>query len=96
MTCVRNGGIDHGNGYPENACSFDWHPMVGCLGNGKDVPMKILACPLGPLCTGDITGNGVVNVDDLLAVINSWGLCAPPCPPDIAPPGGGNGNRQRR
>jgi hypothetical protein len=42
-------------------------------------------------CHGDITGDGQVNVNDLLAVINAWGPCpAPPatCPPDIAPPGG--------
>jgi aminopeptidase YwaD len=41
---------------------------------------------------GDVTGNGIVDVDDLLALINSWGRCpAPPsaCPADIpAAPGG--------
>jgi len=39
---------------------------------------------------GDVTGDGVVNVLDLLAVIENWGQCpAPPstCPADIAPPG---------
>ena len=40
-----------------------------------------------PLIPGDITGDGIVNVDDLLAVINSWGRCAG-CPADIAPAGG--------
>lgn len=46
-------------------------------------------------CIPDIAppgGNGFVNVDDLLAVINSWGACPLPCPPncaaDISPPGG--------
>lgn len=38
----------------------------------------------------DINGDGAVNVIDLLAVINSWGACAPVpdltgCPADIAP-----------
>jgi len=40
---------------------------------------------------GDVTCDGLVNVDDLLTVINSWGPCpAPPahCPADIAPSGG--------
>ncbi len=38
---------------------------------------------------GDVTGDGVVNVSDLLAVISSWGPCAAPlCAGDIAPPGG--------
>jgi hypothetical protein len=35
--------------------------------------------------------SGVVDIDDLLAVINAWGPCpAPPatCAADIAPPGG--------
>ena len=37
--------------------------------------------------TGDINGDGNVNVQDMLAVINSWGPCANPnnCPADIAP-----------
>ena len=36
-------------------------------------------------------GDGVVNVQDLLAVINAWGNCPSPpttCPADIAPSGG--------
>lgn len=37
-------------------------------------------------CAPDITGNQTVDVDDLLAVINSWGPCAG-CPADIT----GNG-----
>jgi hypothetical protein len=31
---------------------------------------------------GDVTGNGAVNIDDLLAVINSWGSC-PCCAADV-------------
>jgi hypothetical protein len=45
-----------------------------------------------PLATpGDITGDGAVDVDDLLAVINSWGSCPKPpveCEADIAPESG--------
>jgi len=45
-----------------------------------------------PVCTGDVSpigGNGTVDVDDLLEVINQWGFCfIPPCSGDIAPPGG--------
>jgi hypothetical protein len=38
---------------------------------------------------GDVDGNGVVDVDDLLAVVNSWGLCdMNDCPADIAPKDG--------
>ncbi len=41
-------------------------------------------------CTGDITppgGNGAVNIDDLVAVLNAFGPCVG-CPEDITPPGG--------
>jgi hypothetical protein len=50
--------------------------------------------PITPTCPADIAppgGDGVVNVNDLLAVINSWGPCPTlpnPCPADIAPAGG--------
>jgi trimeric autotransporter adhesin len=43
-----------------------------------------------PVC-GDTNADGNVNVDDLLDVINGWGLCPAfpaPCPGDVAPPGG--------
>jgi hypothetical protein len=45
------------------------------------------------LCSADIAplpnGDGLVNVNDLLSIITSWGAC-PECPADIAPPGGNN------
>jgi hypothetical protein len=31
----------------------------------------------------DVNGDGEVNIDDLLAVINAWGPCAPPCAADV-------------
>lgn len=40
-----------------------------------------------PACPADISGNGTVDVDDLLAVVNSWGPCQG-CLADIAPSGG--------
>lgn len=48
---------------------------------------------LAPPCPADISPsppNGSVNVDDLLSVINSWGVCGNPtnCPADIWPAGG--------
>jgi hypothetical protein len=40
-------------------------------------------------CVGDIApdqpgGNGIVDIDDLFAVIGAWGLCPEPCPPCTA------------
>lgn len=41
----------------------------------------------GPVCeSGDVNGDGIVNVLDLLAVIGNWGACDPPptlCPADL-------------
>jgi hypothetical protein len=54
--------------------------------------LTIFAAP--PPCEADITGNAVVDVDDLLTVINAWGDCPvdpPACPADIAPAGKLNG-----
>lgn len=42
----------------------------------------VVEIPAAPLAAGDIDRNGVVNVDDLLAVLGSWGAC-PCCPADI-------------
>jgi len=57
-------------------------------------PASIVIPTCGPAKPGDVNGNGVTNVDDLLAVINGWGPCpAPPaaCPADLAPLPAGNG-----
>jgi hypothetical protein len=40
-------------------------------GNSHYVAMLTCSAP----CTADVTDNGVVDVDDLLLVINSWGPC---------------------
>ncbi len=33
------------------------------------------------LCAADLTGDGVVNIDDIFAVLGLWGDCPDPCPP---------------
>jgi hypothetical protein len=43
---------------------------------------------------GDITGDGIVNIDDLLMIVNFWGPCPAlpqPCEADIDPAPNGNG-----
>lgn len=46
-----------------------------------------ISCEDEPIkdCHADITGDGIVNVDDLLQVLNSWGTCAEAdnCPADV-------------
>lgn len=54
-----------------------------------------LADVAGASKKGDVTSNGIVDIDDLVAVITSWGACpAPPtgCPADIPRTAGGVGN----
>ncbi len=62
-------------GESSSVLSITWSVTI----NGVGVP-----------CPGDITppgGNGTVNIDDLVAVLNAFGSC-PGCPEDITPPGG--------
>jgi len=53
----------------------------------------VLSIDLAPApCPADIDGSNSVDVNDLLAVITTWGVCpgCPPatCPGDISPAGG--------
>lgn len=54
------------------------------------VGLKVFLCET--TCAGDIAlpHDGLVNTDDLLTLVGTWGACANPtdCPADIAPSGG--------
>jgi len=96
-TCTDSDGDGFGDpGYPANVCSVDNCPDIpnadqldtdnDGLGDACDDPL--------PLCPADVApagGDGFVNVQDLLAVIGTWGPCGDPtpgnCPADIAPLG---------
>ena len=64
-------------------------PIDDCPGRisgekvGKRAVARIVALLEGNAVSTDLTGNGTVEVDDLLGIINSWGNCAAPCPADI-------------
>lgn len=65
---------------------FWWRGFPGDP-NEQDVIVTMPDPGVQPECLGDITGpegepDGVVNVDDLLLVLNSWGECIG-CPGDI-------------
>jgi hypothetical protein len=65
-----------------------WFDMAGAGGGGVGglggAPNGHFA-RWGPVCPpGDITGDGVIDVNDLLAVIGAWGACPPgSCPADL-------------
>jgi YVTN family beta-propeller protein len=63
---------------------FDRDELDACAdpADAESVPMPDGCMPV----PGDVTGDGVVDVDDLVQVILDWGLCDPPpagCPSDV-------------
>lgn len=74
--------IANGNAYISVTFPPALHPDGQILGQITPVHCK----------AGDANCNGSVNIDDLLAVINGWGACPPPCPPPANCPGDVNGD----
>ena len=70
----RNGGVDHGNGYPGLYGTDDW-TMMGDMGGGS--PNRDLAMKIEGNRVTDLDGDGVVGISDLLMLLSDWG----PCPP---------------
>ncbi len=56
------------------------------LNNGRDLADYVFENFLtGPTCLGDVTGDGVVDISDIFAVLTSWGRCddCDDCPADL-------------
>ncbi len=91
-TIDGGGGTSSGGAFQLNGTIGQ--PEAGAAMTGSSFTLKGGFWPgttFTDICPADITGNGFIDVDDLLAVINGWGKCAgpcPPCAPDIAPPAG--------
>jgi hypothetical protein len=66
-------------------CDNDGDLDLGLIDETAD--LVILMRNSGIANAGDATGNGTVDVDDLIAVILAWGPCATyaPCPADVSP-----------
>ena len=82
-TIIKNTAEDKGTAGFDN--SYGW---------GRINAFAAVQAALPP-CPGNTNGDGIVNVDDLLAVINAWGACPVPpatCPADVAPAGPPAGN----
>ncbi len=52
----------------------------GRLSYGRTPRLEFEWCELFPV-SGDINCDGVVNIDDIFAVLGFWGDCPDPCPP---------------
>ena len=85
-THFRDGGVDHGNGYPGSWGVNDW-TLPHLIGNldDLDLAMKIEGTPVKPVCPWDLDNSGDVGVKDLLILLGAWGPCPPKggCPADF-------------
>jgi hypothetical protein len=66
---VANGALCRGTNLEVAHVSLDGQKIIGHSFASEH------GCPITPSCAADVTpagGNGVVNIDDLLLVINSW------------------------
>ena len=72
---------EQGNTLKENS-----HPFVDTF--SRDEIVRILSasidCDEDEPCDADVTGDGLVDVTDLLAVIAAWGPCDIECPGDVS------------
>ncbi|MAB82011.1 MAG: hypothetical protein CMJ24_01070 [Phycisphaerae bacterium] len=87
----QNGIVDEDDLDPYFLSAYD-DPLEDCDLSGQPDLVEILqgvlvdsddnGVPDSCQCPGDITGDGLVGVDDLLVVISGWGPCSIPCPAD--------------
>jgi hypothetical protein len=86
---IRAGTLDcNGNG-AWDACDINQGSSLDANGNGTPDECEIFACISDVMPPG---GDGQIDVDDLLFVIEAWGKCdTSPCEADIAPLPNGNG-----
>ena len=54
---------------------------ISYSGEGNCVSDDCVDCP--DVCTGDVNGDGFVNIQDLLGVIDQWGSCDDECSADF-------------
>ena len=84
LLCVQTGGtwLDscHDCGEPTGACCVtsgcDSLPEASCTSMGGTWLGEDVSCDDCPAaCAGDTDGNGVVNIEDLLNMMDGWGAC---------------------
>jgi hypothetical protein len=57
--------------------------LTGWSSSENDYTLALTGPPCDPggSLLGDVDGDGVVGISDLLLVLGNWGLCPGPCPP---------------
>ena len=65
-------GLDCNENTIADACDIFAGTSPDLNGNGIPDECEVL---------GDLNGDGIVNVLDLLALLGAWGVCDEPCPP---------------
>lgn len=65
--------------------SQEGHVITATAASAQGDTSEFSACVTitGGTITGDVTGDGFVNVQDLLALLSAWGTCSGVCPADI-------------
>lgn len=79
------------NTFALNGSSYEWGPEWGHYmeGDGPFVPLvqpgdlAIVPADATPQIPGDLNGDGVVNVSDMLLLLAAWGQCDGDCPADL-------------
>ena len=85
-THLRDGGIDHANGFPGLFGVDDWTLVSSASAEPDgDLAMKIEGTPVKPPCPADLDDSGDIGVKDLLFLLGAWGPCPKKgdCPADF-------------
>jgi hypothetical protein len=83
----QGGGIHNGSGVAGSVAvgstTLCGNSTGNTFGGYTDNGGNAISDSCKPAVPGDTDGNGIVNVDDLLTIINGWGNC--PTPPALCP-----------
>jgi hypothetical protein len=68
-------------GFSELDCNDNGNPDTCDIFEGTSEDLNVNGIPDECEAIGDLNGDGIVNVRDLLALLGAWGPCHDPCPP---------------
>lgn len=59
------------------ACDFSCCPGPGCCSDGMQWDYELQVCVFDQICSEDLTGDGVIGVNDLMQLLSSYGTTCP-------------------